>query len=303
MTKDTPESRFTVSQQYSRRRVLGGLGLLASAPLLARMAIAQSPPTAAVTPMQLPLKLTELIGHIGISVRDVIKSATFYSRLVGGANVNGEKNPSLRYFITLNPGSVAIGLLGTLGSTGKTSPLIDHFCVTAAPYDDAAWRARLKAEGLPYIAQGVFLGVDNIPIQVAGAQGGESLSVGAVGKLPSLYEGKPLIESRGYDHLMLRVRDIDQACAFWLKMFGFSATQEEGVAWISDGRARIGFRGLKSGEEPGIEHYALKTARFDRVKVSEQLGKMGASVGSFDARKKALNLADPDGIKLQLVSA
>ena len=289
--------------RVSRRTILTGLGILAATPLLGGPARAQAPAAsgAVAAPMTLPLKLTSLIGHIGVSVRDVLQSATFYSKLVGGDNVNGEKQPFLRYFMNLNPGSVAIGKLGTLGSVGQTKPLIDHFCVTAAPFDDAAWRARLKAEGLTYVAQGVFLDIDNIAIQVAGGEGGESLSTGTVTRLDSLYTGEPLIRTHGYDHVLLRVRDLDKTAAFWKKVFGFSpSARDSEELWISDGSVRLGFRTIKGGEQPGIEHYALKVAPFDRVALGKELVKLGATSGTFDSKRNVLSFDDPDGLKVQL---
>jgi catechol 2,3-dioxygenase-like lactoylglutathione lyase family enzyme len=288
-----------------RREVLGGLGALAAS----GFAWAQAPTQASaanVAPLPLPLKLTTLTHHIGISVRDVVTSATFYSRLVGGTNVNGEKEPFLRYFITLRPGDeqpgdVAIGKLGTLGSTGKTTPLIDHFCVGAATYDDAAWRARLKQEGLTYIAQGVFADIDGIAVQVAGGEGGEGLSAGAITKLPPLYTGTPLLQTLGFDHVMLRVNDVERTAAFWKKMFGLSVSaRESGTVWITDGARRLGWRKVAAGEQPGVEHYAIRTRPFDRAKLARELPAMGATVGSYDEVRKGLRLADPDGIKFEL---
>ncbi|HEV7715751.1 MAG TPA: VOC family protein, partial [Steroidobacteraceae bacterium] len=229
-----------------------------------------------------------------------------YSRLVGGSNVNGEKEPFLRYFITLNPasgqpGDVAIGKLGTLGSVGKTTPFIDHFCVGAASFDDAAWRARLKQEGLTYIAQGVFIDSEGIAIQVAGGEGGESLSAGTISHMESLYTGEPLLHTAGYDHVMLRVKDVEKTGAFYKKMFGLPVVAREGgVAWVSDGKLRLALRKIAAGEQPGIEHYAVKTAPFDRVALTKELVAMGASVGSFDAARNVFRFADPDGIKVEL---
>ncbi len=305
MSERTARISTADSPQVSRRTVLGGLAMLAATPMVARLAYGQAPGAAPAgspaAPMDLPLKLTGLIGHIGVSVRDVIQSATFYSKLVGGNNVNGEKQPFLRYFMNLNPGSVAIGKLGTLGSVGQTKPLIDHFCVTAAPFNDAAWRARLKAEGLMYIAQGVFLDIDNIPIQVSGGEGGESLSAGTVTKLDSLYTGEPLIKTHGYEHVMLRVRDLDKTAAFWKKTFGFPASaRNKEELWISDGMVRLGFRTLQAGEQPGIEHYALRTDAFNGAALGKELVKMGATAGAYDKKKQVYSFEDPDGLKVQL---
>jgi catechol 2,3-dioxygenase-like lactoylglutathione lyase family enzyme len=284
----------------SRRVALSTLGALVTSAYLPRVSWAQAATSPTVVPVPLPLKLTSLVHHVGMSVRDVIASATFYSHVFGGNNVIGEKEPFLRYFINLEPGRVAIGKVGTLGSTGKTVPLIDHFCVDAGSYDDPAWRARLAAEGLQYLASGVFNDIDAIPVQVAGGEGGESLSAGEVTDLAPLYTGEPLLRTRGYDHVMLRVRDVGKTAAFWQKMFGFSATAPAGgVAWISDGNLRLGWRQIAGDEQPGVEHFAIRAATFSARKLTRALAQLGASQISFD-RRGVFRFADPDGIKVQV---
>jgi hypothetical protein len=81
-------------------------------------------PGTAVAPLTLPLAVASLINHTGISVPDVTASALFYSKLFGGDKVGGEmipmpngQPPSTRYFLLVDSANVAIGLLGTLGST------------------------------------------------------------------------------------------------------------------------------------------------------------------------------------------
>lgn len=291
----------------SRRSLLNQLAIcglgVAAAPFLANVARAQALAGDAA-PLTLPLRLTALLHHTGISVPDVLESATFYSKLFGGSNVQGEKEPFLRYFIQLNPGSVAIGKLGTLGSQGQTVPLIDHICVEAVPYDDAAWRARLKEEKLPYIASGVFLDADNIPIQVAGGEGGESLSAGAVSEMPVLYEGPPLVTTHGFHHVMLRVTDVDRSVGFWKKMFGINETERrDGIAWLSDGTVGLGLRKVSGQEQPGIDYQGVKTAPFDRRNVLSGLTSLKAKIltpQSYDSAA-SIRFVGLDGIHTLLV--
>src|SRR5271169_4803943 len=142
----------------TRRSVLAALGLALTPGI--HGALWADDDTAA-KPLALPLKIKTICGHCGVSVPDVTKSALFYSKVFGGENVSGEKQPSLRYMINLGNnaalgggGGVAIGKLGTLGGQGQTKSLIDHFCLNAEPFDDNAWQARLKAEGLVYYGHG-----------------------------------------------------------------------------------------------------------------------------------------------------
>lgn len=237
---------------------------------------------------------------------DVAAAGTFYSRLFGGDNVNGEQEPFLRYFIKLNPGEVAIGQLGTLGSTGMTQPLIDHICVDAAPFSDAAWRERLAAENLQYVAQGVFLGVDNIPVQVEGGEGGESLAAGEVTAMPSLYGGAALVEPRGFDHIVMAVSDVAAASAFWQRIFGLSQIgMNGGVMWLTNGGdARLGLRLARDGEMLGATYQAVR-ASYDPAATRAALEGLGARVLPALAYDPdgGVRFIGPDGIETALVPA
>ncbi|MFO1505003.1 MAG: VOC family protein [Steroidobacteraceae bacterium] len=291
--------------------VLGVLTLCPSTVTPAQQAPAASEDVG--TPLDLPLRLSSLINHTGISVPDVTASALFYSKLFGGDKVGGEmvpmpngQPPSARYFLFVDDANVAIGLLGTLGSAGQTTPLIDHIAVTAVDHDGRAWRARLKAENLRYIASEVFLDTDGIPIQVAGGVGGEALTaVGATpAKLPVLFSGKPLTTCLGFDHILLRVPDVEAKVAFWRRLFGVEKVERrDGIAWLSDGTRRLGFRPLRAGERPGYEYQAFRIGRVDRSKLERGLVALGARIDKrepFDAQS-TVRFTGPDGIHTVLV--
>jgi len=218
---------------------------------------------------------------------------------------NGQP-PSARYFLFLPPASVAIGKLGTLGSVGQTQPLIDHIAITAREHDELAWQARLKAEGLRYIASEVFLDFQNIPIQVAGGKGGEGLGApgAAPAKLPVLYGGKPLVSSLGFDHIMLRVTDVEKTLAFWKRMFGVTEIiQRDGVAWMQDGKIELGVRRAMSNEAPGYEYQAFRISKTNRNRVIAGLKALHATVlepRPYDA-KSSIRFVGPDGIQTVLV--
>jgi catechol 2,3-dioxygenase-like lactoylglutathione lyase family enzyme len=262
-----------------------------------------------VAPLTLPLHLEVLCGHIGVSVRDVAASALFYSRLFGGDNVTGEKLPFLRYMINLGGGEnlgegggVAIGKLGTLGSQGKTSPLIDHFCLNARSFDEAAWRTRLKLEGLAYIAQGVFIDPDGIAIQIAGGQGGENLAAGAIETMAPLFTGEPLLRPLGFEHIMVQVSNLRRSMAFYERLFGLSPQSTKyGLTYFSDGKTRLGLQQAAAGAVPAIHHYAVKVKAFDKVQLRRQLVALGATVlPHTDGSRHSLRLADPEGLVVEL---
>ena len=184
-----------------------------------------------------------------------------------------------------------------------TVPLVDHFCVEAMSHNGKEWIARLEAEQLTVLNDTVFGDIDNIAIQVAGSTSGEQLAEGEVSQLDSLYTGKPLVTTKGYDHIMLRVNDVDKTAAFYQKMFGLSPVERSnGKVWVSDGNLRLGWRETLAGEQPGIEYYAIRTEPFEVDAFSRNVEALGAkSVEEFNERDNILLFRDPDGIKVGLV--
>ncbi len=292
--------------RLTRRSALAAMGM-ALASVLRGSAWAQI--ETAAKPLDLPLKIKTICGHCGVSVPDVTKSALFYSKLFGGANVTGEKQPSLRYMINLGNsaelgggGGVAIGKLGTLGGQGQTKSLIDHFCLNAEPFDDNAWQARLKAEGLMYYGHGVFADIDKIFVQISGAQGGESLAAGQIEHMDSLYTGEPLVHPGGFEHIMLHVSNVDRSVAFYQKMFGLKESgRRSGVVYFSDGETGLALKQTAGDEKPNIHHYAVKVPKLDRSKVTNGLTALGATLlPADDESKHAIRFADPDGLIVEL---
>ena len=262
--------------------------------------------------LELPLHLTSFTHHIGISVNDVLKSAEFYSRVFGGENVFGEQEPALRYFISfksgdpsVDAGDVAIGKVGTAGSVGRTEPLIDHVAVAGVHHYGSAWRkalAEIDVNALPQA--GIIFDNDNIPVQVAGALD-ESMAAGEITSMPSLYSGEPLVKSIGFDHILLRVSDLDASAAFYKQVFGIEPeSRNVDTLWYFDGNTRMGMRLTKAGEEPGVETYGVKIERFNRASLSTALTGIGATVHPAESgdTDQLLRISDVDGINLVLTA-
>jgi catechol 2,3-dioxygenase-like lactoylglutathione lyase family enzyme len=158
-------------------------------------------------------------------------------------------------------------------------------------------------EGLTYHSQGVFTDQDGIAIQVRGAQGGESLSAGAVVKLPPLYTGKPLVSAEGFDHVIVRVPDVEKTGALYEKLFGVTPQRRGSRVILSDGSTFLGLQKLQSGEKPGYESCGLKVRRFERDAVARGLTQLNAKVLAAEAgdTDRVLRFSDPDGIKVALI--
>jgi catechol 2,3-dioxygenase-like lactoylglutathione lyase family enzyme len=307
----TVEGRTYAGSGMTRRSVLAVLGVALASGFLADVCVGEE---TAPAPLDLPLKIRTICGHVGVSVPDVTRSAHFYSKLFGGDNVRGEKVPSLRYMINLgnaaafNPSGpqsgrphVAIGKLGTLGAIGETKSLVDHFCLNAEPYNEAAWRARLKLEGLTYYSNGVFGDINKIFVQVAGAQGGESLSAGTIEPLPSLYAGEPLVLNDGFEHVMLHVSSLDESVSFYKKMFGLRESERRaGVVYFSDGETKLALKQVAQGEKPNIPHFAAKVRGLNSSRVKNGLVALGARLETCEESKHAIRFADPDGLVVEL---
>lgn len=291
-----------------RRRLIQSLGLLTAAPWLAR-----AEPTPDAAPLRLPLHLTQLVNHIGTSVPDVTRSATFYSHVFQGGRLLGQEKPALRYEIEFHPGSVSIGPLRT--GTAETHPYIDHFCLIARPFDAAAWRARLAEEMVRDFAGGSFVVIGGISVQLFGGRteppaGKPSTqrksppaAAGGFSPMAPLYAGESLVRPHGFEHLTLHVADLEASAALFEKLFGLTAkAPSSDVRLLQLEDTRIELRRIASGERPGIETFAIRVAAFDPGRVREALEGLGAKPGPIEktAKRTILRFADPDGIECEL---
>jgi catechol 2,3-dioxygenase-like lactoylglutathione lyase family enzyme len=297
-------SLYPAFPHTTRRLFLQTCGALAAAPWATRAVAAT-----AAAPLPLPLHLSQLVNHIGISVPDVTKSATFYSHLFDGSRISGQEKPSLRYIINFYPGAMSVGDLRGAAGGAQRQPLIDHFCVAAEPYDQAAWRARLEQEGIRYFAGGSFIDIDSIPVQLVGGRSSATPRRPPAGggggfmPMPPLFAGQPLVKAHGFEHVMLHVSDLDAATAAFRKLFGLVPhTSGASEVFFSVGAVRLGLRKAADGEKPSIASYAIKVAKFDRSRVSDGLEVLGAMVerGGKRERRTVLRFADPDGINCEL---
>lgn len=124
----------------------------------------------------------------------------------------------------------------------------------------------------------------------------------------------------GIDHVVLRVRDLERARAFYMDVLGcvLERRQEEiGMVQLRAGAQLIdlvditGKIGLKGGAAPGeegrnMDHLCLTVADFDIDAAADHLRRHGVEPGEtgerFGASGKAtsLYLTDPDGNGLEL---
>jgi catechol 2,3-dioxygenase-like lactoylglutathione lyase family enzyme len=276
----------------TRRVVLGGLGLVALVPLAHGESHAQDAgsPSAPQAASQLPLKTTGL-EHMGTIVPDVAAAAKFYSRLFN-PELYKEKDPPLRYYVTLGVGYLALGSHGE-----QPHAYFDHFCALVQDYDAPAMAEQLKAEGLPAGRYGIIPDPDSIGFQLLGAPGGLAKTTEPAGRL---IEGDALVRPVRLDHVGLRVADLGKSLRFYRHFLGDEQPLTRGPEqqWFQVAGTRLILEAAAAGESPRIDRICIKVQPFDRKQVSRELTRLGARIDPDERR--ALRFTDPFGLVMEL---
>ncbi|HVO15394.1 MAG TPA: VOC family protein [Alphaproteobacteria bacterium] len=130
----------------------------------------------------------------------------------------------------------------------------------------------------------------------------------------------PAIAIEGLDHVVLRVRDMAKAIAFYTGVLGCPEERrlpDLGLVQLRAGRTLIDLVGLDSelgrrgGRGPGeegrnLEHFCLRIARFDEAALTAYLASHGIKTEQAETRYGAdgyglsIYIADPDGNIVEL---
>ena len=284
--------------QLSRRRVLSGIGLAALLPVLPAISRAQGVSSAADTApgSQLPLKTTGL-EHMGTVVPDVAAAGKFYGRLFN-PELYKEKEPPLRYYVTLGVGYLALG-----SRANEPRAFFDHFCALVQDYNAPAMAEELKAAGLPAGRFGIIPDPDGIGFQLLTVPGGLAKSTEPAGRI---VDGDALVRPLGLSEVVLHVPDIDMSLAFYRKFFGREAGKSKRDAWFDIASTRLRLETADSGEAPRVNRIVVKVQKFDRKSVSAELEKLGATIEKSRAKtenevKGSLRFRDPIGLGVELM--
>jgi catechol 2,3-dioxygenase-like lactoylglutathione lyase family enzyme len=289
---------LTDSTVLSRRVMLQGLGLAAFLPLAPSLGRAQatagsgagSQPAAGP---QLPLKTTGL-EHMGTVVPDVEAAGKFYGRLFN-PELYKEKDPPLRYYVTLGVGYLALG-----SRANQPKAFFDHFCALVQDYNPPAMGDELKSKGLPAGRFGIIPDPDAIGLQLLGVPGGLAKTTEPAGRI---VEGDALVKPIGLHEVVLHVPDVEKSLAFYRQFFGKEAHRShkpEGAAFEISG-TRLVIETAGAGEEPRISRIGIKVQKFDAGSVGKELAKMGATLEK--GAKGALRFRDPLGLGMELLPA
>jgi catechol 2,3-dioxygenase-like lactoylglutathione lyase family enzyme len=283
-----------------RRTVLAALGA-AALPGISRVSFAQrgfgagTPPTEEQIAAALPLKTTGL-EHCAMLVPDVGAAARFYSKLFNPDGLHKEQRGDLRYYVTLDPGYIAIG-----GRAEPPPPYMDHFCVLVEGYNPGAVAARLQREGLPAGAVGIIPDPNGIGLQLLGVPGGLAASTEPSTRIVN---GEALVTPMGLEHMLLLVNDIDESLGFYSRFFDGEIRRESEPerVWITIEGTRLGLQARPANAPPRVDQFGVRVAAFDRDSLSAELRILGATIAADDpANPSALRCRDPHGFGIELI--
>jgi catechol 2,3-dioxygenase-like lactoylglutathione lyase family enzyme len=278
---------WSVAPALSRRALLRRAGLAALAPLLPMSSLAQegSSPVS-----QLPLKTTGL-EHLGTVVPDVTAAGKFYGRLFN-PDLYKEKDPPLRYYVTLGVGYLALG-----SRANQPHAFFDHFCALVENYDAQAMAQQLQREGLPAGRYGIIPDPDGIGLQLLGVPGGLAKSTEPAGRI---VEGNALVQPEHLDHVVLRVSDLEKSLSFYRRFFGPEAKSggPGSPAVFQVAGTRLLLEKAADGESARIDRIGINVRPFDQRAVARQLSQLGAQVST--EAKKSLRFTDPFGLVMEL---
>lgn len=265
------------------------MGAALALPLVARVGYAQSDSASAST-TQLPLRTTGL-EHVSAVVPDVGAAGKFYGR-VFNPELYKEKDPPLRYYVTLNPGYIALG-----SRANATQPFFDHFCALVIDYNPAAMTEELKAQGITPGRVGIIPDPDTVGFQLLKDPAGLAKTTEPAGRI---VEGDALLKSHGLEAVVLRVADLEKSAQFYRKFVGLErAGAPAGQKWFQVAATQLGLIAAAAGEAPHVDHIRIKVEKFNRKTVSRELEKLGAKVASLST-KGSLRFTDPLGLGVEI---
>jgi catechol 2,3-dioxygenase-like lactoylglutathione lyase family enzyme len=284
----------------SRRALLCTGSLACLVPLLPAIGFADEPAaaqpaSASETPRvtsQLPLKTTGL-EHLGTIVPDVVAAGKFYGRLFN-PELYKEKDPPLRYYVTLGVGYLALG-----SRPNQTRAFFDHFCALVTDYDAPAMAQQLKTEGLPAGRYGIIPDPDGIGLQLLGVPGGLAKTTEPAGRI---VDGEPLVRPERLTHVVLHVSDLEKSMQFYRRFLGpeTRGKRRSGEVSFQVAETRLILEMAAAGEPPRVDRVGIRVQPFDHRSVSRELARLGAQVTSHS--KRDLRFTDPFGLGMELES-
>lgn len=288
-------------RQAVRTRTNGGaIAVLFCAASLVAAAGAQTPAPAALPLQNLGLE------HLDIIVPDPAASARFYAQVFRTALHQQPIRDSLRYFVLLGdlPADRQVGYVA-IGAADGRPPSIGHYCVLAKVYDRAGMGRALEAAGWPTIRGAGGLGMwpdpDGLELQLFQPPAG---LVTAAVPSPLPVERAGLVTPGGVDHVLLRVSNIERSLQYYRMVYGPGVERPadaRGRVWLHlENDTRIALQPTAAGQSPGIEHFAIKVAPFDRAALSARLKELRVNTLPSTDEPDVFRFEDDNGIIVEL---
>jgi catechol 2,3-dioxygenase-like lactoylglutathione lyase family enzyme len=281
----------------SRRSLIwGALGIAAAIPWRPGPANAQGPAAAAPTDEEIAAALPLTTGgleHIGSVVPDVAAAGAFLGR-VFNPYLYKEREDPLRYYVTLDPGYIALG-----SRDGEPRPFFDHDCaLIVGSFNPSALARRLEAEGLPPGRFGIVSDPDGLGLQLLPIHG-LAASTEPAGRIVA---EEPLVRPRGIAHVVRYVSDMERSIAYYRLFFGPEhRSRDTGRVWFDVAHTRMYLEPVPAGEMPRIDRLGVNVnaSAFDHRAVARSLADLGATVISADERR--LHFESPEGLGFELL--
>ncbi len=245
------------------------------------------------------------LEHLDIIVPDTEASARFYARVFKTTLHQQPLQNGLRYFVLLGdlPADRQVGYVAIGAGQGRP-PNIGHYCVLAEVYNRAAMSTAMEAAGLPGIRGAGGLGMwpdpDGLELQLFQPPAG---LVTAAVKSPLPVEGEGLVTPRGVDHVLLRVSNLDRSLPYYRRVYGagVEGPRAQGRVWLQlQKNTRIGLQQAAAGQQPAIEHFAIKVAPFDRAALTTRLRELGVRTLPSPDEPDVFRFEDNYGIVVEL---
>lgn len=288
------------ADNLDRRTVIAGLGA-GMLPGFGLPAWAQPPsgsqrppPTEAEIAAALPLK-TPGLEHFAMIVPDVGAAGRFYSKLFNPDGLHKEQRGDLRYYVTLDPGYIAIG-----GRAEPPPPYMDHFCALVEDYNAGAVAARLERAGFASGAVGIIPDPNGIGLQLLGVPGGLAASTEPATRIVN---GEALVTPMGLDHMLLFVNDVEESLAFYRMFFDGPVMRESDPerVWIGIQDTRLGIQARPGNAPPRVDQFGVRVAPFDRELLAAEIRAIGGTIGAPDPSDPELfRFRDPHGFGIAL---
>jgi predicted enzyme related to lactoylglutathione lyase len=263
----------------------------------------------------LPLH-TPGLDHLDVVVPDVEATAKFYMGLFKTELHAQDFRGAKRYFVLLDPltESREVGYIAVGAANGRETK-IGHFCTSIHDFRaEGVSAAILKQLGEQWAAAGfgefpgsngfgaLFNDPDGIEIQFLPAP--DTLVTAATpNELVPWHQG--LVTPHGMQTVLLRVRDLERALAWYGVMYGeHQYTPDMSMAYFefpeSQTRLYLEQARYEFNQIPGIVLWGARVEPFDKKAVSDAVVKLGGTILDVPGNTEILRIRDTDGNVVQL---